>query len=696
MVSATNRGRESTLLAIRSLAQTLRFVVFLAPIVGLGQTTQVGSGCPNTISGFTEQIPALIEGPLKRINAKIYSAGNGPTGRILELPKDEYRKRVESESIDPDTILIVDAIDLEVDPPLVAGIIVKTPLSIEGTHIQGLAQKMEIPLLYSKDIDLSDPFFKVPGYFAVQTEPYSHIVRTQKPIRRVAKPSIFPREYDRFRSSLNLISQFDPGLAREIVGGKYFDLARFQSSTNNQKLVPLIYSLPAVFYELFKKTPNAQGLTLQDFILARLQVMDSVPLEDHEIRIQLAEIRDAMATWPMPAVVSRVVNSVPFDGHRLSVRSNNDVEDLLAAGLYSSAFAYDTAEIESALRKVYASMYTYRAFMIRKAWGQREENLSMPILLHQYIEINEDGFNGVARVQRGRSGKITMELNSVKGSSHATNPGGNARSYKVTFNSDSKRVDTDKATPSNLVRAAAALFIELLPTLKFDLESRSILPQSIDLEVVFQRSEEGLRPWVLQYKHVYNRAIVLAVLEGRLERTELDAVRPVSSLPTETLDWDSVAYRMGAQRLKDFNPSDSGYRYVIVKNGENFEILVWNDWGRLHSEFQDALRINFPELKWVRSGYIDHSLSPFLSANRSNFISPKVLHFTVPTMANVDMVYGIKESALKNGFGFALKDAIQANGTFARGMKNVNSVEFQSSARPGGTFRYKVRNVSDD
>lgn len=593
-------------------------------------------------------------------------------GKILRLTRAQYRELAEKEAIDPDTFLLLDEIDLEIDPPLVAGIIIQKPMPAGGTHIQMLAEKMGIPLAFAPMANFDSEFFKQPGYFSMRTVPKVIIDRSLEPMQRPQKLSVLPANFDRAGASEFVIharstAKIPP---REIVGDKFYALARFQKL--HRDLTPDIYVITAKAYEYLKRSSHRNGQTLGEYIQSELNNLKSQ--NEREI---LARIRQAILSWNQGLLEPMLKKDLPTHYARYSVRSNNDVEDLLAAGLYQSTTAEGFDQLEAAVRRVYASLYTFRAFKIRQAWGQREENLSMPVLIHEYI--GNESYNGVIRFENNMGGlQMTMDL--VEGSEFkATNPNHQAKALQINISEHDP-----VAGHSPIKHAAHKLFDEIRQTVYADIVYRTVGAKNIDLEVVFVKNKYGqLKPQVLQYKHSYDREVVLNILSGKLKREVLDE-KSEGVHHSSVVDIEAVARAMNASTLSDLNLENwqnmlgsDEFRYVLIKNGETHSILIWES--QRHETFKKIMAAKFPQLKWVGAGYIQLYR---LSRGLINFSEPYT-----PTHFSREEIQLMSKPYLRSAFRDAYFAALQANGNFARShQKFVKRVSFDTEQFQAITF----------
>lgn len=149
-----------------------------------------------------------------------------------------------------------------------------------------------------------------------------------------------------------------------------------------------------------------------------------------EISASLSEIQRLIDQTPVPASILQTVKEKiqEFFGSNVALhfRSSGFVEDLPnfnGAGLYSSATlrSRDLKAIESALREVWKSPYSIRAYMIRQMFHVPEEKVRMAILVHP--EYPDQIGSGVTLFHQPKKKEAYAETYSFKGNKFlATNP----------------------------------------------------------------------------------------------------------------------------------------------------------------------------------------------------------------------------------------------------------------------------------
>jgi len=160
---------------------------------------------------------------------------------------------------------------------------------------------------------------------------------------------------------------------------------------------PPAFVVPVYFFDQYM-TQNG----FWDRVEAML--VDEDFLSDTEVRLAtLAELRDDMEVGTVdPAFETMLIDKMnnDFPGVRMRFRSSTNAEDIggfNGAGLYTSRTG-DLSDPErpvlDAIRKVWASVYTDRAFSERTYYGIDHRNIGMALLCHRSFP-DEDA-NGVA------------------------------------------------------------------------------------------------------------------------------------------------------------------------------------------------------------------------------------------------------------------------------------------------------------
>lgn len=284
--------------------------------------------------------------------------------------------------------------------PLVAGVVVtqfQTPLS----HVSLLGQNRKIPVCaYTKLFD-SKELLALEGEtvkFTVEQDTFklekanvtlNGIKRSRTPIKLKCDYSLdtlIAAEYIRERNSRS-------------VGNKAanFGLLVDYSEKLDFKTPESAFAIPFSFY---KKHTTRAGI---DPLLAQLLQKDNLNRDKSLVERDLYLIRNKILNAPVDPALLRDVEKMILrlgDYKRLRFRSSTNAEDrdgFSGAGLYTSktGILYSTKKpIDRAIKKVWASLWSYSAFMEREAFNIDHRTVAMGILAHRSFP-NEE-VNGVA------------------------------------------------------------------------------------------------------------------------------------------------------------------------------------------------------------------------------------------------------------------------------------------------------------
>lgn len=284
--------------------------------------------------------------------------------------------------------------------PLVAGVVVtkfQTPLS----HVSLLGQNRKIPVCaYTKLFD-SKELLALEGEtvkFTVEQDTFkleianvtlNGIKRSRTPIKLKCDYSLdtlIAAEYIRKRNGNS-------------VGNKAanFGLLVDYSDKLDFKTPESAFAIPFSFY---KKHTTRAGI---DPLLVELIQKDNLNRDRLLVERDLYLIRNKILNTPVDPALLRDVEKMILrlgDFKRLRFRSSTNAEDrdgFSGAGLYTSktGVLYSTEKpIDRAIKKVWASLWSYSAFMEREAFNIDHRTVAMGILAHRSFP-NEE-VNGVA------------------------------------------------------------------------------------------------------------------------------------------------------------------------------------------------------------------------------------------------------------------------------------------------------------
>lgn len=180
------------------------------------------------------------------------------------------------------------------------------------------------------------------------------------------------------------------------IGGK---AATFAEVLNVEDDIPTpenSFAIPFFYYE-----QHMEKYGLNEYLESLFELSDfkgSASFRD----MALADVRDSIMRSPIDPnlvdmVAARISQFEHFSAFRFRSSTNaEDLEDFSGAGLYSSHSAkkdHDSKTIESAIRKVWASLWNWRAFEERAYFKINHMSCAMGILVHRSFP-DEDA-NGV-------------------------------------------------------------------------------------------------------------------------------------------------------------------------------------------------------------------------------------------------------------------------------------------------------------
>ena len=186
-------------------------------------------------------------------------------------------------------------------------------------------------------------------------------------------------------------------LAIPAYGGKASHFAAFPHMDNDKVRYPKAFAVPVFYYWQFMEENGFHAQVAQ-------MLADPAFQSDPEVRDrQLNDLRDAMRTAPVDLdfeVELLAKLSADYPGIRMRFRSSTNAEDLegfTGAGLYTSKSG-DPSDpkdpVLDAVRTVWASVWSFRAFEERSFRGIDHQSVGMALLVHNSFPDEEA--NGVA------------------------------------------------------------------------------------------------------------------------------------------------------------------------------------------------------------------------------------------------------------------------------------------------------------
>lgn len=284
--------------------------------------------------------------------------------------------------------------------PLVAGVVVtqfQTPLS----HVSLLGQNRKIPVCAYTKLFENQNLLALEGKivkYTVEQDTFrleiadvtlNGIERSRTPIKLkcdFSQDTLIAAQYIRERDSKS-------------IGNKAanFGLLMEYSEKIDFKTPESAFAIPFSFY---KKHTIKSGI---DPLLAQLLQKDNLNRDQASIERDLRLIRDKIMNTPIdPILLSDIEKMILRLGNhrRLRFRSSTNAEDrdgFSGAGLYTSKtgeLGNEKKPIDVAIKKVWASLWSYGAFMEREAFNIDHTTVAMGILAHRSFP--DEAVNGVA------------------------------------------------------------------------------------------------------------------------------------------------------------------------------------------------------------------------------------------------------------------------------------------------------------
>lgn len=302
-----------------------------------------------------------------------------------------------------DTLKPTDIVVMNTIPPvfpLLSGVIVtefQTPLS----HVTLLGQNRKIPICaYTKAFELSS-LLALDGQtvqFTVKQDTFE-LIPTDVDLSIDWKNNKLIHLRHDFTVDTLIPIQYINAKKRDIVGNKaaYFGELNRYSNKIDFKTPESAFAIPFYFY---KAHAIKSGI---EFLIAELVEKDNLNRPRVEIEKDLLIIQDKLLSATVdPATLKSIEDMIVRlgDYRRMRFRSSTNAEDrdgFSGAGLYQSKtveLGNPNKTIEKGLKSVWASLWSYAAFMEREIFHLDHQDAAMGILVHRSFP-NEE-VNGVA------------------------------------------------------------------------------------------------------------------------------------------------------------------------------------------------------------------------------------------------------------------------------------------------------------
>lgn len=320
-------------------------------------------------------------------------------------------------------ILVIDEIPNFL--PLARGIIVtnfQTPLS----HVSLLGQNRKIPICACKNIFSSQELKKYANkivQFNVSIDTFSfQLIDHLQPINQ-KKPIVL--KSDLLQKQLIDVEQLNKNYSI-IVGNKAanFGVLNKISKTAKFKVPEAAFAIPFYYYNQHITASNLNEKI--NNLLSDTTILKSPELLKKALKV----IQDSIIRFPVNQDLVKLIKNKLNDHPNYTLfrfRSSTNAEDangFSGAGLYDSKTVDLNSKektIENALQKVWASLWSYEAFMERAYFGINQKEVYMGVLVHRAFP--NEAVNGVAITKNiYRDNYIGFVINAQKGDESVVDP----------------------------------------------------------------------------------------------------------------------------------------------------------------------------------------------------------------------------------------------------------------------------------
>ena len=337
---------------------------------------------------------AIDEGP--GVADGLFVFNTGSSVGTLRMVEDEEIEDILPSDILPSDIVMLSSTPITLDP--VAGIISLTPVS-PTTHINVLTRTWNVPNV--QDPDAAERYSHLVGHtvlFEAQGRSYSIRAATKEEIardarERKAKAPVLLRA-DLAQQNMATLSDQDRRSSRAY-GAKSANLGFLISlmpEAGGAYEVPPGFTIPFSYYE---QHIRRSGLDREIESL----LTDTTLLDDRiTLKKRLEKLRQAFAERPIdPDTMRRIVTRrhTVLGDRGLFIRSSTNAEDLEG---FSGAGLYDTvpnvvsdAELESAVKQVWGSIWNDAAFLSREAAGIDHRRVKAAVIVQLGIDADAAG-----------------------------------------------------------------------------------------------------------------------------------------------------------------------------------------------------------------------------------------------------------------------------------------------------------------
>jgi len=352
-----------------------------------------------------------------------------------------------------------------------------------------------------------------PVHLRVGSNDYAITPATPEDLQRVAKARAA-------KAPPLVLDPRDPGLLA-LAAIEPDDTARFGAKTTQLARVARLTGIV---------TPRAFGLSFHAYLaflaanhfdreIGALLADRTLRKDDAQLRARLAALRDAIEHAPVPAVIvdpllARIHAVLP-GAARVRLRSSTNAEDLAGfsgAGLYHSARVDPQSrdDVERGLREVWASVWSYEAFVERDYWAIDHKKVAMAILVQESID--DDDVNGVAITGNPfYEGRPAVYINAqARGGSVTGAAGGEVPEQILVYTYERPRgveriSNSSRARSPLLSQAEAIAFANQLETIHAEFVDEAVgSARAVDVEFLIRKNRQIVivqaRPYEMKWR----------------------------------------------------------------------------------------------------------------------------------------------------------------------------------------------------
>ncbi|MBA3662964.1 MAG: hypothetical protein H0W61_01980 [Bacteroidetes bacterium] len=369
----------------------------------------------------------------------------------------------------------------------------QTPLS----HICLLTASRKTPCAAQKNIFTNDSIRKYDNQMVEITVGKDRIkiirasAETNKTIKNVRKKNLEADTVNKLMADLLKLSY----KSKKSYGSKVCNLAELKKI--KYKKVGLVTPAKAFGIPFFYYAEHIRQSKTNLLVSALLN--DTALLKnDSLVDLELKKIRSSIKKWPLEKAMAAAINAMcleRFGKIKIRFRSSSNCEDesgFNGAGLYTSETGNlndSLKSVEAAIKKVWASLWTLRAFKERTFFNINHATVFMAVLVHPAVD--DEILNGVAVTKNlYRSYDFGFVINMQKGEEEVVSP-----KPGITCEQVVSYMNNSYASFYNKTRAADWICFSSLSNDNSLLTGDELMDLTLQLEAIKKHFYEVYRLW---------------------------------------------------------------------------------------------------------------------------------------------------------------------------------------------------------